>query len=245
MNHRELRDMNPEALDCTRVQEGEYERLYVQGKLSDPDAEAFEAHYFACDRCWAAVQQALELQAAFESPAAYGAGSAAGAVRMVPPASERSPRHDAPGATFLRPRAPRWSWNRRWTPALAAAVLVLAVGTWQMARRAGDVTVQETERGAARDLRVRPVASTAAIGAAWSPVPGADRYHVQLFAADGTELADRELADTSVSIPRGAISASSTNGAPPAAYWSVEAFDATGHSLGKSRLTPAAIPPPT
>lgn len=37
---------------------------YLAGRLSEAEAEAFEAHYFACDRCWAEVRAAQEIRAA-------------------------------------------------------------------------------------------------------------------------------------------------------------------------------------
>jgi len=37
---------------------------YLAGRLADAEAEAFEAHYFGCERCWAEVRAAQELRAA-------------------------------------------------------------------------------------------------------------------------------------------------------------------------------------
>jgi CHAT domain-containing protein len=45
---------------------------YVGQKLNPEEAEAFEEHYFGCDRCWEEVQRATEVRAAFreaEAPA--------------------------------------------------------------------------------------------------------------------------------------------------------------------------------
>lgn len=38
---------------------------YLAEWLSPQEADAFEAHYFACDNCWQRVRRALELRAAF------------------------------------------------------------------------------------------------------------------------------------------------------------------------------------
>jgi anti-sigma factor RsiW len=40
---------------------------YLAGRLAEAEAEAFEAHYFVCDRCWAEVRAAQELRAALAS----------------------------------------------------------------------------------------------------------------------------------------------------------------------------------
>jgi CHAT domain-containing protein len=52
------------ALDCTSIEEQEIVSRYVGQKLSPEEAEAFEEHYFGCDRCWAEVQAATEVRAA-------------------------------------------------------------------------------------------------------------------------------------------------------------------------------------
>ena len=38
-------------MDCTRVDDSDRVALYLSGKLSEADAEAFELHYLGCDRC--------------------------------------------------------------------------------------------------------------------------------------------------------------------------------------------------
>jgi CHAT domain-containing protein/tetratricopeptide (TPR) repeat protein len=51
-------------LDCNSVEEQDLVSQYVGQKLSPEEAEAFEEHYFGCDRCWAEVQAATEVRAA-------------------------------------------------------------------------------------------------------------------------------------------------------------------------------------
>jgi hypothetical protein len=45
---------------------------YVAGRLAEAEAEAFEAHYFGCDRCWRVVRAAQELRGALELEPARG-----------------------------------------------------------------------------------------------------------------------------------------------------------------------------
>lgn len=223
-------------LDCARVEEQEYERLYLEGALSEAEAEAFEAHYFGCDRCWAAVERAVELRAAFTQGGAPVASSVVGhtAAAGSEPGEGRIPLR----ASTVRGRATGRRWRRAWVPALAAAALVM-ISVWQLHRSRGQSVLLDVERGASIDLVVRPAATQDTLLATWSPVRGADQYRVQLFAADGTQLAERTASDTVVSVPRDVLAAAAGDGSGGTAYWSVEALDATRHSLAKSRLTAA------
>lgn len=54
-------------LTCAVVDERHLELQYVAGRLTPEEAEAFEAHYFGCDRCFALVRRATELRAAAEA----------------------------------------------------------------------------------------------------------------------------------------------------------------------------------
>jgi hypothetical protein len=50
-------------LTCSDVERDELDLKYLRGRLSPEHAEAFEAHYFACDRCWALVHGGFEVRA--------------------------------------------------------------------------------------------------------------------------------------------------------------------------------------
>ena len=94
--------MTADHLTCARVDEEDLDLRYLTGRLSDQDAEAFEAHCFTCDRCWGLVQQGANIRAV-RSPSA--------------PATRQAPK-----------RPPTY---RRWVPlALAAGLAVLAFGLW-------------------------------------------------------------------------------------------------------------------
>jgi hypothetical protein len=54
-----------DALTCAQVEEGDLEARYLAGTVSPEEAEAYEAHYFGCARCWEALQRALEARSAF------------------------------------------------------------------------------------------------------------------------------------------------------------------------------------
>jgi hypothetical protein len=82
---------------------------YVRRELNEADSEAFEAHFFECDACFAEVRDAERLRQAFV-PAAGG---------------HLSP--DAPAAVPLTARSPSKStWT--WMPMAASVVLLAGVG---------------------------------------------------------------------------------------------------------------------
>lgn len=212
------------ALDCARVEQGEVELRYLNGTLAADEAEAFEAHYMGCERCWASLERALELRAAFAS-AGLEVTAATGR-RTVAGRSTRPPR----------------VWTRRWWPMAAAAsiLIVLAVGV-QMRRAPGNRDrTGDAVRGGTTALRVRSVSGVDTLVATWAPVRGVDRYHVRLFTGDGTLVIERDIADTSVSISLQALSRASPH---EALYWSIEALDAERRPVARSPLTAALAVP--
>lgn len=54
----------PDGMTCERVELEELDLRYIRGTLPEELAEAFEAHFFGCDRCWALVRGGNELRAA-------------------------------------------------------------------------------------------------------------------------------------------------------------------------------------
>lgn len=54
----------PPALTCEQVDQEELDTRYLRGQLDAARAEAFEAHYFGCDRCWGLVQGGNQIRAA-------------------------------------------------------------------------------------------------------------------------------------------------------------------------------------
>lgn len=56
-----MTDIRQRGPDCP---DEDVPRRYALGALSDAEAESFEQHMFACENCWAEVEQAIELRAA-------------------------------------------------------------------------------------------------------------------------------------------------------------------------------------
>jgi hypothetical protein len=71
-------------IDCGRVEEADTELRYLTGALSEDEAEAFEAHFMGCERCWTGLHRAIELSAALS---------------------------DATAETSPRGLRPRWGWG--------------------------------------------------------------------------------------------------------------------------------------
>ena len=61
--------MKTKEIDCTYAERHDFAPLYLTGQLSASDAEAFEAHYLGCARCWGDVRQGEEIRAALGQPA--------------------------------------------------------------------------------------------------------------------------------------------------------------------------------
>lgn len=62
--------MSADATTCDLVDERDLDTRYLAGSLSPEEAEAFEAHYFGCERCWNLVHQGMEVRSALAHPAA-------------------------------------------------------------------------------------------------------------------------------------------------------------------------------
>ncbi len=61
-------------MTCELVDQTELERRYLEGRLSDTEANAFEEHYLGCDRCWALVKSGTGVRAALHAGGAIQAG---------------------------------------------------------------------------------------------------------------------------------------------------------------------------
>ena len=212
--------MTHPAIDCARADRDELVARYVSGAMAGEEAEAFEEHYFACEACWAALQRAVELRAAFEAPA------------TVAPEHPAAPPHDLAAS---RPLARRRSW---WPLAAAASVAIAAAAGWRVlaTHRVGGAAVDAERGGAAPVVKPRP--DTDALALSWSPVPGAASYRVRLFTPDGAVLLDREVADTML-VPAAAVA-----GAAPDSrvFWQVEALNGVRDVIARSALTAARVP---
>lgn len=212
--------MERPPLTCDDVQERDLETRYLAGTLDEAEAEAFEAHYFACDQCWTAVHGGLSVRAAGEPE---GSGVPPGTVRPEPEGTGSSPSPARRSGPF-----------RAWIPLAAAAVLVTAVATWRIGD--GDrPTGGATFRGETDALRVTASREAGGILAGWASVTGADRYIVRLYDARGALLTQVEGADTTARL------------APPAArdslFVDVQALGPLREVLARSAVTAVAPGP--
>ena len=126
--------MTMPVLTCERVDDEHLDARYAAGTLDEAEADAFEAHYFGCARCWYRVQRAVELRdglAAVEPvprsarpsvtrrwwPLGAAAAIAAGvllsrhAARSSQAGTVLKPHAATPGSGCLT-RAPRRTWRR-------------------------------------------------------------------------------------------------------------------------------------
>lgn len=208
---------------CPLTRDSDVDVRYLAGLLSAEEAGAFEAHYFACDRCFAAVQRGTELRAALSA-------DAAGVLSTTS-------QHMHQGARRVR-------FIARWRPALAAAaLLVITVGLWRMdslrSRFADDRSTAASDfRGAQGSFVVASHATSRMLMAAWTARARARSYRVRLLTGDGTLILERETSDTGI-----ILTIDSLPGVLRKAplYWEVQALDALRAVVGTTPPTLAAL----
>ena len=164
-------------MTCDRVDREDLDTRYLAGRLGDTEAEAFEAHFFECDRCWGLVHRGVEVRSA---------GRLA-ATAKKPPA-----------------RTARWRrWS--WIPLAAAAAALLWIGTRPtgVPVAGSDATVRGGE--GADSLLVSVGSGGSNVEATWSTVADATSYQVRLFDANGALLWERRISDTTVSVARDSL----------------------------------------
>lgn len=200
-------------MTCADVDERDLDTRYLAGSLDGAETEAFESHFFACERCWGLVQSGLEIQAA------------EGGVGAVQPSRPSLRRRTLPRST--------------WWGLAAAAALLLVAGTLRWLGPTGIRDNSDAFRSGAAAFAVTSGAIGTAATAAWPRVPEADVYQVRLYAADGSLLIGREMADTFTVVPADSLKLLQPGGA---AYWEVQAFDRLRNLLARSGLVRARVP---
>lgn len=194
--------MRDRDLDCRDVDEGDLEVFYVAGRLGEAEAEAFEAHYMACDRCFGLVSRALEVRAAEGLPAVEAG--------RRPPVGE-------PGWRIL-------------LAAAAVAAVALAGTWWGLVQRGADAPEIGHPDAAlavspASSLRLTVHPHPSRLRVSWEALPGARAYHAALLTGGGLAVHEQEVTDTMVSVAVSEIVDRAEGGE---LYWHVDALDASG-----------------
>jgi len=153
--------------------------LYLAGRLSASEAEAFEEHSFSCPDCREDVRRGAELRETLGKPA------------IVFAAPERR-------------SAPRWL-----PLAAAAAIAIVGIGLWQVAHRAGDrATAPVLRGGGAALLHVRVEGGPPGrLSLSWVPLPRASRYVVRVLTPDGRSVWSSETREARLTIDPAALAA--------------------------------------
>lgn len=228
-------DASPGA--CAETGNRDLAAAYVSGRLDEDAADAFEAHYFECDACWARVQRALEVRAAFREVEGAPANGAADDEATGGGPGVGGPDRGPEDAHPFRPA--RW-----WLPAAAAALLAgIAFGVGDFLREPSPEADGPVYRGEAGTMDLyRAELGDGAVEAAWAAVPDADVYRVRLYDADGRLLAEGESTDTAVVLARPAAADASPAGS---LYLQVEALDELRQVIGRSSGIEIGGPDPT
>lgn len=206
--------MGINGITCEIVDEGDLDTGYLAGKLSPEGAEAFEVHFFGCERCWGLVQQGLAVRSAFDA--------------------------DMPARSPVIPARPARASRPWWGLATAAAIAVVALGVWQIATQREPRLSEDVFRGESAEFLVAATADSARLRAVWRRVTDADVYRVRLYGADGLMAMERETKDTSVSVPLDSIAIARDAGM----FWQVQALDRLRNAIIRSDLTRAVLPQP-
>jgi Putative zinc-finger len=151
--------------DCTR--DGvELAPLYLAGKLTESEAERFEAHYLGCASCAAALREAGEIRAALGRP-------------VLVPRVEVSRASYREVATLL---------------AAAATVAMLFFGLRQLAERQAAVSDSVVYRSASADRVALTVTneSSGQLVLAWTSHPDAQSYRLEIVRSDGVPVLETE-----------------------------------------------------
>jgi TolA-binding protein len=113
-------------MNCQEVEERDIAELYLQGRLTEPERDEFEKHYFECESCFSQLQAGLMVQAE---------------LRRQPLARSQT------GGALLRRM---WAW----TPALVTAALLFAVAIWWYSARVPRPSQQASSAPASRTPEV-------------------------------------------------------------------------------------------
>ena len=205
--------MKPREMDCTYAEDHDLVPRYLAGELPEAEAEAFEAHYFGCERCWASVRQGGEIRAAL--------GNAA--IEPIPTDPARE-----------------FGSNAGMLLAAAAAVGVIALGVLQLSRRPEIDSFEPTYRGATAGALPLEVVSQPAgrIVLSWPEVDDAQLFVVEVFTSDGASVWRRETTSTTASLKPGELPPR-----PGISFLAkVEALDTMGQVVARSDLKPLSVP---
>jgi hypothetical protein len=166
------------TIDCKYVEANGLATLYLEGRLSQGEAEAFEQHYLSCESCRNDLQTMSELRAALGKPA-------------VVPIDRRSAS------------APAWRLL-----AAAAAMSIAAFGIWQLAHRPATAPASPVYRGPNDVLTVKREAfPDGMVRLTWVPNAEAQTYLVEVLTADGVSVWKKETPETKIALESSSLGA--------------------------------------
>ena len=199
--------MDNSEITCERVERDSLDTRYLRGELPEDLAEAFEAHFFGCDRCWTLVHGGLGAMAAMSTQ----------------PISAPRP------ATAARP-----SWRRMGGWAAAAGIAALALLYVGDRRGRAPEPTPPVMRGRVSGFAATVNESHDSIVVAWVAQPSAVRYRLTLFSATGDALMTTDIPSSRWSVAADSL-ARLAGGTP--AWIQVEALDRLDLPVAKSPIT--------
>jgi len=109
-------------MNCKEVEEQDIPERYLLDRLTDPEREEFEKHYFECGSCFSRLQTGFAIQAEL--------------------------RHQPPVPARVRGASLRRTWV--WAPAFATIVVLVTAGTWWYSTRGKAVPLTKATPGASQ-----------------------------------------------------------------------------------------------
>ena len=129
-------------------------------------------------------------------------------------------------AVMTGSRASRRNRSRSYSLlALAAVVVGMAIGLWQLRLRQEPSSPPPLRSAVAREISASGRVAGGVFSASWKAVPNARSYRVQVFNAIGEPIASAETKETAFSTPQ-------TRGQ----FWKVQALDDDGVVIASSEL---------
>jgi len=181
---------------------------YLARRLSEAQAEEFEAHYFACDACFEQVELAASLYGALRDTA------------QPQPATRFSP---------ARPRPRVWAWYA----AAAAIACVTLSGVWLLRTPGNAAGESPVMRGDRDGFEVTATRSGSDLVLEWPAVPGAEHYDVRISSVEGETLWEQRTAGMRSSV---ALDELPPGGDARELYARVEALDGLLQPLARSKV---------
>lgn len=227
-----------EPLSCPAVRDRDLVHRYLADELPDREAEAFVAHFFACDDCWDRLRAAVSLRADAGAPP-LRPGEQEGELSAGDAAHGSEPGDGFVSAPGPRPTGVGLDRRlRRWAAAaVAAGVAAVAFDVWggpavEQPPRDGRTATGGAYRGAVGEMTVDVTRSAEGLAFSWAPVDETHHYLVRFYTADGGVAEEESVEEPGLEVAAGDLPGAGS------LFVRVEARNAAGRVVARSSPVP-------